>query len=143
MAFDCKTSETMRDLKIIDKLILHCSDSDLPQHDNIDTIRQWHHERKFSDVGYHYFIRKTGQIEIGRPLYRIGAHCIGQNLKSIGICLSGRHEFTKIQFAAANDLIKSLMDRFRITKENVYPHNHFDRKKTCPNFNLNELSALR
>lgn len=139
MAFDLKSSENIRDLKHIDKIILHCSDSDNPEHDNIATIKQWHLERKFSDCGYHFFIRSTGQIETGRALYKIGAHCIGQNLKSIGICLSGKTNFTEAQFKSAYQLIKGFMDRFNIPKDAVFPHNHFDKKKTCPNFQLDEI----
>ena len=43
----------------VDRVFLHCSASDDPDHDDIATIRSWHVDGNgWSDVGYHYFIRK-------------------------------------------------------------------------------------
>lgn len=75
-------------MRKINKVILHCSDSDYANHDDIKVIKEWHLARKFNDVGYHYFIRKDGLIQKGRDITIIGAHCKGQNKSSIGICLS-------------------------------------------------------
>jgi N-acetylmuramoyl-L-alanine amidase len=73
----------------INWIIIHQSASNHPEHDNIDTIKQWHLDRGFSDVGYHYFIRKDGTIEKGRDESKKGAHVKDHNSSSLGICLSG------------------------------------------------------
>ena len=39
--------------------------------------------------GYHYVIKRDGQIELGRPIEKIGAHVKGYNKSSIGICYCG------------------------------------------------------
>lgn len=125
-------------MRKINQIILHCSDSDYPQHDNVETIRQWHLERGWKDIGYHYVITKDGRIRWGRALELYGAHCIGQNKDSIGICLCGRKEFTQAQFKSLQVLILRLMDRYNLTKEDVYGHNHYNKLKSCPNFNIAE-----
>ena len=83
----------MRD---INSIIVHCSDSNIKSHDNIETIRKWHvDERGWSDIGYHYVITQDGVVHEGRPLSRRGAHARGHNVGSIGICLTGKSLFTK------------------------------------------------
>ena len=58
----------------IDRVFLHCNASDDPDHDDIRAIRDWHvNGRDWEDVGYHYFIRKDGTLEAGRPLERTHA----------------------------------------------------------------------
>lgn len=119
----------MRELR---KNIVHCSGSDVAEHDNIETIREWHLARGWNDVGYHFFIRKDGAIEKGRDVSIVGAHCIGHNHDSIGICLSGEKEFTLDQYIALGALIQIINIEYGALE--VYPHNHFNKDKTCPNF---------
>ena len=35
----------------VDRIFLHCSASDVPAHDNVETIRKWHLDRGFDDIG--------------------------------------------------------------------------------------------
>lgn len=124
--------------RLIDKIIVHCSDSDFIQHDDISVIKHWHvDERGFDDVGYHYFIKKDGTVQTGRVLNKIGAHCKGQNRKSIGVCLSGKHKFTSHQFEALHDLILKIWGKLGKDIE-VFGHYDFS-SKTCPNFNVDEF----
>lgn len=126
----------MRDLK---KIILHCSSTDNDNFDNIDTIRSWHLDRGFDDIGYHYFIDKVGMVFKGRSLDVIGAHCKGYNKDSIGICLSGLHDFSPMQFVSLKVLLFNLMRDFAIPASEIYPHNEFNLNKTCPNFELDDI----
>ena len=77
----------MRD---INKIILHCSATQEGQEFDVNDIKQWHLQRGFTDVGYHYVILLDGTIQDGRDIRTIGAHCKGQNYGSIGICYIGR-----------------------------------------------------
>lgn len=131
--------ELGREIKNIKKIILHCSDSDNPAHNDISVIRQWHLKRGFLDCGYHYFIKADGTLQVGRALYIIGAHCIGHNFDSIGICLSGKNSFSHNQLYATWILCRDLMERFEIKRKDIYPHNYFSKNKTCPNFKLTKL----
>ena len=89
--------------RAVDRVFLHCSASDHSHHDNIATMRKWHVEdRGWSDVGYHFFIRKDGTVEDGRPLERPPAAQGGNNSGTIAICLHGLalENFTEAQHTA-------------------------------------------
>jgi len=124
-------------MRQINKVIIHCSDSDIPAHDDISVIDKWHKERGWAGVGYHFFINSDGDIQIGRKLEEVGAHCYGENDDSIGICLHGKTEFTEIQFRNLNNLIQSLLKQFpgMLEVEGHYSYSN----KTCPNFNVQEF----
>lgn len=124
-------------MRKIDKIIIHCSDSDYKHHNDISVIKEWHLQRGFNDVGYHYFIKSDGEIQIGRKLNTPGAHCFGENAKSIGICLHGKRDFKEEQFLSLRNLIK-IINGFLDEELQVYPHNFFNKNKTCPNFNVDE-----
>lgn len=91
------------------------------------------------DIGYHFFIKSDGTIQEGRPISWIGAHCVTENVSSIGICLSGSKIFHDDQFKSCYNLCRIMMDRFKIDKKSVFPHNHFNSYKTCPNFTLDKV----
>ena len=131
-------------MRKINCIIVHCSDSDIPDHDNIETIRNWHvKERNFSDVGYHYFIQKNGTVEPGREEHRVGAHCQGSNSNSIGICLSGKNEFTKDQFKSLELLLIEICGKYDLEKKDILGHCDLNKGKSCPNFDLHGwLSGL-
>jgi N-acetylmuramoyl-L-alanine amidase len=127
-------------MRNINLIVLHHSASDYKDHDDIKVIKKWHvEERGFSDVGYHYFIRKDGLIQTGRPLATVGAHCKGKNRKSIGICLSGNTKFTEHQFTALAHLLWVI--ELKIGKK-VGIRGHCDfSKKDCPVFDVDEFKA--
>ncbi|QZE15262.1 N-acetylmuramoyl-L-alanine amidase [Halosquirtibacter laminarini] len=129
----------MNKMRTIRKIILHCSDSDLSQHDNVETIRSWHLARGWKDIGYHFVITKEGRIRWGRALGMYGAHCSGNNKDSIGICLTGRHHFSKAQFNSLRMLLIKLMRDYQLPKTKIYGHNHFNKYKSCPNFDVEEV----
>ena len=124
-------------MRKINKIIVHCSDSDYSHHDDISVIRKWHtEERGWKDVGYHFFIQASGNVQWGRPIEQAGAHVSGQNKDSIGICLHGKQKFTQQQFNSLKSLLFDLIRQFDLTTNDVYGHRDFDRHKTCPNFDV-------
>jgi N-acetylmuramoyl-L-alanine amidase len=124
-------------------IVIHCSASSLPAHDNIETITQWHLERGFRTCGYHYFIKSDGTVQIGRNENERGAHVAGHNTASIGICLSGEHKFTDAQFKSLETLLKDICKRHDLEKQDILGHFELDNKKTCPNFDVHKwLSGL-
>ena len=85
--------------RAVNKIILHCSDSDYP-HQDAEWIDKIHREEKGWDmIGYHFFITFDGAIQQGRDLQMIGAHCYGHNQDSVGICLAGRKKFKAVRSA--------------------------------------------
>jgi N-acetyl-anhydromuramyl-L-alanine amidase AmpD len=125
----------------IQKVFIHCSASDNPGHDNIATIKKWHLERGFTDVGYHFFIRKSGKIEGGRPLNQIPAAQKDNNSGSIAICLYGleKDKFTDEQFDALN----ALCDEIKSVYPNITFHGHCELSdKACPVFDYRQVLGL-
>ncbi len=141
--------------RTIKKIIIHCSASDFG---DVATIRRWHLERGFVDIGYHFVIlngsRKPGaydpdddgKIEKGRPWWKIGAHCKGHNRDSLGICLVGNPKFigtpemwfTPRQLESLRNLVAQLLIEFQLTPEDVFGHNDFARK-ICPGFKVQSI----
>ena len=105
-------------------------------------INLWHLERGFLKIGYHWVIRRTGAIEKGRHENQIGAHCLGHNDGSIGICYVGTKIITDQQIKSLNELYRGIKDRYGIVLQDWYPHNHFNQEKICPGFDLNQLRSL-
>lgn len=130
-------------MRWISKVVVHCSDTPDTRDVDIAEIRRWHvKERGFSDVGYHYAVKRDGTLEKGRPEYQIGAHVQGHNLDSIGICLVGRTLFSPEQLATLKKLLNDLLSRYHLSKTQVLAHNELDPHKTCPNMTGAELRAL-
>lgn len=126
------------------KIILHCSDTeDSGDRFGVDDIRRWHtKDRGFLDVGYHYVIRRSGKIEIGRSENQVGAHCQGHNQDTIGICLIGTRKFTVMQYEALVTLVKTIKERHRIFIDDIYGHYEFNEGKTCPGVDMNLMRAF-
>ena len=122
-------------MRNINKIIVHHSDTPSSMNIGLKEIDIWHRKRGFNGVGYHYVIRRNGQIQEGRALNKVGAHTYGYNRKSIGICLVGRDEYNPSQFASLKKLIKKLSESYLFT---VHGHYEFS-KKTCPNFDVQEF----
>ena len=127
-------------MRSIKSVVLHCSDSDIVDHDNVETIRKWHvEERGWSNVGYHFIIVRDGQVFPGRSVEKIGAHAKGHNKYSIGICLTGRNKFTDMQFSSLYGLLNRLFMLYNLEWKDVVLHNELDKAKTCPNFTIKDL----
>ena len=123
------------------KIILHCSDSDSPAHDDISIIKRWHRERGFIDVGYHFFITRHGRVQTGRHIDDIGAHCKGENKHSVGICVHGRDTITDYQLKILKRLINNILLHYALEWDSVFLHSDFS-SKTCPNFSMERLLAI-
>lgn len=137
-------------MREINRIVIHCSDSDWGTEEEID---KWHKARGWDGNGYHYVITNghvsscvkynkkfDGVIQAGRELRKIGAHVKGHNKDSIGICLIGKHHFTgKQMYEALPKLINMLLVSYSLTTDDVFAHNQFDPDKGCPNFNINWL----
>lgn len=138
--------------KMYKGIAIHCSDS---KFGNAQLIEDWHKERGWSDIGYHFVILNgriendshlrvmDGMIEAGRDMDLAGAHVRGYN-DWLGICLIGTNEFTLKQMDSLAELIRELIRKFRIPVENVKGHYQFDTAngKTCPNFDVDEFKRV-
>lgn len=77
-------------MRKITEAFVHCSATPPTMDIGAKEIKDWHvNDNGWSDIGYHYIIRRDGTKELGRSLERAGAHVKGFNKDSIGICLVG------------------------------------------------------
>ncbi len=131
-------------MREINKIIIHCSATKANQDIGTFQIDEWHKKRGWSGIGYHFVIRRNGEIENGRPVEVTGAHCQGQNRDSIGICLVGgidrngdpQNNFTDVQFQALRKLVADLKNNF--PQVTVHGHCEF-ANKACPCFDVQEF----
>jgi N-acetylmuramoyl-L-alanine amidase len=94
-------------------------------------------------VGYHYYVSKDGTIKQARLDTDAGAHTIGHNKDSLGICLAGNFDATlptEAQIATLTKFLKEKCLQYNIQKENIYPHRKF-AIKTCYGMKLSDTWA--
>lgn len=120
---------------------VHCSDSPNGREVSVAEITRWHVARGFRTIGYHFVIQPSGRVDQGREITELGAHVEGFNKDNVGICLIGKTQFSKAQFQAVRELLASLAMQYGIPAHEIYTHNYFNPKKTCPNMPLNRLIA--
>jgi len=148
------------------RIIVHHSAGGFGTGPFIDAL---HKSRRWSGIGYHYVIlngivsledfRKSrcfdfldGSIDTGRPLNgdewvdrnEIGAHALGFNADSIGVCLIHREgPFTVKQIISLFWVLRGLSVKFQIPPENIIGHCEIDPKKpVCPGLDMNAVRAI-
>ena len=130
--------------RVINEIIVHCSATPEGKDYTLDTIRQWHRQRGFSDIGYHYVIHPDGTVEEGRDVNIAGAHCSGHNSKSIGICYIGgmtadNKKAKDTRTEEQRKSLKALLMAMRKLYPNAKIHGHRDfAAKACPSFDATE-----
>lgn len=94
-------------------------------HHTFEGVRNSHLAKGWEDIGYHYFIDKAGKITQGRKEDYHGAHAIGYNQKSLGICLAGNFDLTlptQEQTNSLKGLLSGLRERYNILLDKIIPH---------------------
>jgi len=127
--------------RFVNKVFLHHSASDHEEHDDIEVIRDWHvNHNGWSDVGYHFFIKKDGTIQLGRSLEVQPASQKGHNKDSISICLSGLHVYTAQQMKSLKELCKQIN---LLYYGQVTFHGHKEVRPTkCPYYDYKRILEL-
>jgi N-acetylmuramoyl-L-alanine amidase len=130
------------------KVIMHCAatpDSNEPgarwYELDIEEVRRWHVKgRGWKDVGYHYFIKRDGTIQPGRPVGSRGAHTKGRNY-DIGVCYAGTSEPTDAQKISMRALCRQFREEHGISPLDWHCHHEY-ADKDCPGFSLKTLHEI-
>lgn len=134
--------------KSTDYIIIHCAATRASQNIDVKDIDRWHREQGWKMVGYHFFIKRNGTVQTGRPLMDAGAHAGAEyNGRSIGICLAGgvkedgktpENNFMPAQWDALKKLVEDMSLIFPGAK--VIGHNDV-AAKACPCFDAKQWWA--
>lgn len=98
----------------------------------VEAVHAYHrNENGWAGIGYHFYIRKDGNVYRGRPETWLGAHTSGHN-DMLGICVEGNYDtetMPSVQQNAVVDLIAYLKKTYgNLT---VYAHRELD-STSCP-----------
>lgn len=135
-------------MRTINKIIIHCSATPQGRKHTVADIDLWHRRRGFASIGYHYVIYLDGTVHEGRPLSMQGAHTLGHNAQSIGICYIGGlatdgktplDTRTPAQAEALRTLVQHLQQTY--PQATVHGHSEF-ANKACPSFNVKKEFGL-
>lgn len=105
-------------------------------------IHNWHKEKGYGGIGYHYYIKKDGTIYKGREDNMIGAHSYDHNNKTLAICLDGNFDdetLTDNQKESLINLSISLVVSYNI--KDIVGHRDYNQTE-CPGKNIN-IEGLR
>lgn len=130
-------------MRNIEEIIVHCSATPEGRDVSTEEIRQWHLDRGWSDIGYHFVVELDGTVCDGRPLEKSGAHAKGHNSQSVGVCYVGgvdsdmeaKDTRTDEQAVALVELITFLKEQF---PEAVVIGHRDVSEKECPSFDAKE-----
>lgn len=117
--------------------VVNCSPAD---------IVRWHLGRGFNGAGYNWFVNKEGTKYQLRPIWAVGAHTIGWNSKSIGICVEGNYQtetsMPEIQLKAVAEVINYCNNYYK-TMFSLYGHKQ-KWPTACPgkNFPFSRIADL-
>ena len=126
-------------MRSITLIVIHCSAVRTNQTSSVAQIDTWHRQRGFKlGIGYHYVVRRNGEIEQGRPEWMVGAHCKNHNKYSIGVCYEGglncldlpADTRTPEQKAALRTLLADLHRRY--PRAVIVGHHDLNPQKACP-----------
>lgn len=128
-------------MRTITEIIVHSTATPKGMNATAQDIDKWHRQKGYDCIGYHFVILRNGQIQRGRAIEKVGAHCKGHNAESVGIAYVGGINETKqsadtrtiSQKQALVTLIKQLLKQYHTIKK---ISGHCDYCNTaCPSFN--------
>ena len=134
-------------MRSINLIVIHCSAVRPGQQSSAKDIDNWHRERvthgiHWKGIGYHYVVRRDGTVETGRNLADVGAHVVGHNKYSIGICYEGGLDAagkacdtrTPEQVRALRELVERMHCYFPGAV--IVGHHDLDPRKACPCYDV-------
>ena len=130
----------------VDRLFIHCSATPPSMDIGARDIKKWHTDPKptgngWSDIGYHWVIRRDGTIEDGRSINKVGAHVKGYNTGSLAICMAGgvdasgeaNDNFSDKQWHSLELMVRGI--KAVLPDISIHGHNEF-ANKACPSFSV-------
>lgn len=148
-------------MRVVDLIVIHCSATPNGRPVTVAQVDEWHRARGFkrgehwrrrqnpelTSIGYHFVVYVNGAIATGRHLDEVGAHVMGNNKSSIGVCMVGINRFTRAQLTSLAANIGGLTRMFPNARvcghRDLSPDQDNDGLvepwewlKTCPGFDV-------
>jgi N-acetylmuramoyl-L-alanine amidase len=106
-------------------------------------------EAPWADIGYHYGIELVNDdyvLQKGRLESKPGAHTVGMNSKSLGICVVGNYDNQVPEHTAIDILVGLCIKKcteYGLSADDIETHNKYASYKTCPGtmFPMDEVKA--
>ena len=127
-------------------IVIHCSQTRPSQNIGAKDIDRWHRERGWLKIGYHKVIKRDSSVAQGREDDAIGAHVKEHNHHAYGLAIVGgakeenwkepEDNFTGETWESLKKVLEELVLKYPEAK--IVGHYDLDKKKTCPNFNVQE-----
>lgn len=127
-------------MRTITLIIVHCSAVRPDQTSSAAQIDTWHRKDNHwkLGIGYHYVVRRDGEIESGRPEWMVYAHCLNHNAHSIGVCYEGgldiRGQPADTRTEAQKKSLRWLLRQLRRSypRAMIVGHHDLNPQKSCP-----------
>lgn len=120
------------------KIIVHCSDTEDGPSFSTSAIKKYHVEHNgWRAIGYHALVENVNGdyfAIFGRPWDMSGAHTLGQNDWSLGLCFVGKYDHEEPPEAMLLEgakVVKTWMDLYGIPLSEIHKHSEY-ADKTCP-----------
>jgi N-acetylmuramoyl-L-alanine amidase len=134
-------------MRKINLIVLHCSATKDTQTYTPEQLERDHKARGFIQAGYHFYVRRNGEIVSMRPVEQIPAHAKGFNRNSIAICyeggldVTGKPKDTRTikQKESIRILLHLLLTHYPGSR--ICGHRDLGAHKACPCFNAEEEYA--
>ena len=132
-------------MRQIKKIIVHHSASSRDKTTPAQ-IHQWHVDRGWGLIGYHWVITGDGSLHVGRKESSKGIHTVGHNRDSIAICVTGNFETeepTEGQWNMLKIWILRTLAGYGLTAKDLYTHRELSPTACCGENLHNKIDAWR
>jgi N-acetylmuramoyl-L-alanine amidase len=130
-------------MRRIDTVIVHHSAG--PDTATIEDIRRIHQAKGWTDIGYHWLVHRLWAggpwtLSPGRSEALVGAHDLGQNETSVGICIAGDYTKGPVPVDGWHVLLATCVSRcqaHQLAVDRVEGHREHEPSSTpteCPGF---------
>lgn len=74
----------------------------------VEAVHNYHLKLGWSGIGYHFYVRKDGEVWRGRPIDTTGAHATNYNYNSVSVCAEGNFEIEEMDAAQRKSITELL-----------------------------------
>ena len=148
-------SEIRNSSRDITEFVVHWTETFKNQNLTAEDIHEWHLDKGYSGIGYHYIIQRDGKLQRGRPLNLIGDHApeFNHNQFSIGIAFVGGFNCSTLtknpdRFLSSESFTRSQWTTFTMFCESFYTvfpagqawgHSDVSNLNTDPGFDVTKF----